>query len=98
MNDAGVDGFFDQIDQWSTEIWRKHPLMKGLECGIERNVFNSEKFYRHWLEFILPLIEIPIGPWSRHAELKSLFHLINNLNPNYFRSNEIEKLSTRQPT
>lgn len=92
MNDAGVDGFFDQIDQWSTEIWRKHPWLKGLEGGIERNVFNAEKFYRHWLEFILPLMGISIGPWSRHAELKSLFHLINNLNPNYFRSDEIRKV------
>ena len=89
MNDAGTDGFFDQIDQWSTEIWRRHPWLKGLEGGIESNVLNSEKFIVIGWSTFSRLWEYRLARGTRHAELKSLFHLINNLNPYYFRSDEI---------
>ena len=92
MNDVGNYEFFYQIDQLSAEIWKKHSWLKDLEFGIDRDFFNIKEFYCKWLEFILPNMEISIGPWSKHAEFKSLFQLIHNLNPYYFRSDEIRQV------
>ncbi len=89
MTELGI--FFNRLLEWSSDFRELQHWVKEYD-NARGSALQRESLYTSWLENVLPMLGITVGRFSRHAELRPLYTLITQLNPHYFRSDEISSL------